>query len=223
MVKIKRNKVLVVSAHPDDETLGVGGILLRHRDRGDDVYWVLFTYQMPGMYKKIVNLRRRYIDDIAGRFGMVNYWIGEFFSTELVNTDINRLLEFVEPIVKKIKPDIVYTVGPYDIHTDHKAVFNVMSVLSKPVYGVSQFYIYEIPSSTNWAIPWINQYKPLVYVDIEKYIEEKLEILSLFEDQIFPYPHARSLEAVRAYAMYRGSSIGLKYAETLMPIRVIYT
>ena len=35
--------VLVVSAHPDDETLGCGGTLLAHRKAGDKLYWFIAT------------------------------------------------------------------------------------------------------------------------------------------------------------------------------------
>ena len=37
------NKVLCVAPHPDDETLGCGGTLFRHKQQGDELYWVIIT------------------------------------------------------------------------------------------------------------------------------------------------------------------------------------
>jgi LmbE family N-acetylglucosaminyl deacetylase len=37
------NSVIVVSTHLDDETLGCGGSLLRHKARGADIHWMLVT------------------------------------------------------------------------------------------------------------------------------------------------------------------------------------
>ena len=36
-------KILVVSPHADDETLGAGGYLLKHRDLKDEIYWLNVT------------------------------------------------------------------------------------------------------------------------------------------------------------------------------------
>ena len=36
-------KVIVISAHPDDETLGAGGTILKHFDAGDEVFWIIAT------------------------------------------------------------------------------------------------------------------------------------------------------------------------------------
>ena len=35
--------ILAISAHPDDETLGCGGTLLKHRDAGDPITWIIAT------------------------------------------------------------------------------------------------------------------------------------------------------------------------------------
>ena len=36
-------RVLVISAHPDDEIIGAGGTLCRHQEAGDELYWCVFT------------------------------------------------------------------------------------------------------------------------------------------------------------------------------------
>ncbi|HHA19586.1 MAG TPA: PIG-L family deacetylase, partial [Methylophaga sp.] len=36
-------RILTISAHPDDETLGCGGTLLKHQASGDSVYWLIVT------------------------------------------------------------------------------------------------------------------------------------------------------------------------------------
>ena len=36
-------KVLVFAIHPDDETLGCGGTLLKHINDGDSVNWLIMT------------------------------------------------------------------------------------------------------------------------------------------------------------------------------------
>lgn len=35
------NKILVISVHPDDETLGCGGTLLKHKKK---IWWNLLAY-----------------------------------------------------------------------------------------------------------------------------------------------------------------------------------
>ena len=36
-------KILVICAHPDDETLGLGGTILKHSQNGDQVFVVIFA------------------------------------------------------------------------------------------------------------------------------------------------------------------------------------
>ena len=36
-------KILILSAHPDDEVLGAGGTLIRHMKNGDELHWIIAT------------------------------------------------------------------------------------------------------------------------------------------------------------------------------------
>ena len=37
------NKVLVIAVHPDDETIGCGGTLLKHKSSNDEINWLICT------------------------------------------------------------------------------------------------------------------------------------------------------------------------------------
>ena len=43
MTSNQKSVVLVIAPHPDDETLGCGGTLLRHLGQGDDIDWLIVT------------------------------------------------------------------------------------------------------------------------------------------------------------------------------------
>ena len=36
-------RIMIVAPHPDDETLGCGGSLFRHKKKGDEIYWLIVT------------------------------------------------------------------------------------------------------------------------------------------------------------------------------------
>ena len=37
------SKIIIISAHPDDETLGAGGAILKHKKNGDEIHWLIVT------------------------------------------------------------------------------------------------------------------------------------------------------------------------------------
>ena len=39
----EKMRVLVVAGHPDDEALGCGGTLLKHKKDGDEIFWLIIT------------------------------------------------------------------------------------------------------------------------------------------------------------------------------------
>lgn len=46
----EKKKVLVISVHPDDETLGCGGSILKHLGQGDEVHCVFITCNSQDLF-----------------------------------------------------------------------------------------------------------------------------------------------------------------------------
>ena len=65
-------KILVIAPHPDDETLGCGGTLSRHQDKGDELYWIIVTCisEDMGWPESAVKKRDADIDAAAKKLGL---------------------------------------------------------------------------------------------------------------------------------------------------------
>ena len=64
---------------------------------------------------------------------------------------------------------------------------------------------------------------PNIFIDIGATIEEKLDALSAYRDELRTWPHPRSVEAVRDRAKVVGSEVGIAYAEAFQLIRTVYS
>ena len=61
------NKVIVIAVHPDDETLGCGGTLLKHKSNGDEIHWFIITAikEAYGFSKEEVLQREKEIEIVS--------------------------------------------------------------------------------------------------------------------------------------------------------------
>ena len=64
-------KILVISPHPDDETIGCGGTILKHKNMADKIYWLIIANidVKNGWNKDIVEKRQKEIDTVAEMYG----------------------------------------------------------------------------------------------------------------------------------------------------------
>jgi LmbE family N-acetylglucosaminyl deacetylase len=63
-------RVLAIAPHPDDETLGCGGTLLRHQAAGDRISWLIVTQADESQFTAEVRKRKEIeIEKIAKAYG----------------------------------------------------------------------------------------------------------------------------------------------------------
>ena len=216
--------LLVIAPHPDDEVLGTAGTIARFAQQGGDVTVGTIAAHMPPLYTEEIHARTVEEAKQAHRLLGVNESI--FLDNPAVllgNLDLPDFNSMVFNIVKKASPDILLM--PYvDRHVDHRMVFEACMVASRPVdvgRNIKICAAYESISETHWNAPHLEpNFTPNWCVDISDYIDLKLDAMKCYQSQLQTFPQSRSLEALRALALFRGSQAGMGYAEAYHVLRM---
>lgn len=220
---MKKSRVLVVAAHPDDELLGLGGTLCRHRDKGDAVAILILgngedARDVGANPAKRFRQAGRVAKRLKAKLYLENLPDNQFDAVPLL-----KIAKMVEKAVFKVRPDIVYTHHPQDLNIDHQKTCEAVMTACRPLPGmqVRKILGFETLSSTEWQIKNFRQFAPNYYVDIHKYLKEKQTLLKHYQGEMRPYPHPRSYEGVAILAKYRGLEVGLKSAEAFEVLRIL--
>jgi len=219
-------KILVVAAHPDDEVLGCGGTMARHIANGDTVQTIFLADGVNSRGENPEELQQRMeaANAAARVIGTLPPVFLQLPDNRLDSLDLLDIVQKVEEYVFHISPEIVYTHSATDLNIDHRITHQAVLTACRPQPGFSVHAIYgfEVLSSTHWASnEMVASFKPVRFVDIGPFLERKLEALACYEKEMRTYPHARSMEAVRALATHRGTTVGLEAAEAFSAIREI--
>ena len=118
------SKILVIAPHPDDETLGCGGSLMRHKDEGDQIYWLIVTgiSEDYGWEKDLVIKRDDEIKSVTKKYGFDGVFNLRLPVTKLDTLPVSRLVQKISDVQKEIEPEIIYLPFIYDVHTDHQVI-----------------------------------------------------------------------------------------------------
>jgi LmbE family N-acetylglucosaminyl deacetylase len=216
--------VLVVAPHPDDETLGCGGTMLRHIDQGDAVHWLIVTRisEALGFSKEKIERREHEIEQVASAYGVEQVLTLDFPTTRLDAQPMGDLVEAVGNVVDEIEPERIYVPYRNDIHTDHAVVFDAVAACSKwfRYPSIQRLLAYETPSESDFAInPDVGGFRPNVFCDVTDYVAEKVEIMRFYQSEMGTHPFPRSEKSIRALATSRGAAAGFEAAEAFMLLR----
>jgi len=223
-------KVLVVAAHPDDETFGVGGTIARHTMQGDEVWVLILADGSEGRVPrdKHIELRKQCALEACAILGVKKVIFCSFEDQKL---DALPLLDVIKPIentIGEFRPEVVFTHFMGDLNQDHRAVFQATIVATRPFpnSSVKRLLCYETPSSTEWAPPFqTSVFAPNVFVDISTTLSKKIEAIKKYDTlhvcEVRPYPHPRSYQAIDIWSRRHGVVVGCEAVEAFMLIREI--
>lgn len=218
--------VLIVAPHADDEALGCGGTILRHKNAGDAIHWMLVTDIPEGgsIGGARSDLRNTEIAAVSEKIGFDGVHRLGFPPTTLDELPLSDIISSMSEVVQKIEPSMIYMPFGGDVHSDHGIVFKAACACTKwfRYPSIKSVRVYETLSETNFALdPTQAGYRPNLYVDISEYMDAKLEVLNIFKSEMGAHPFPRSNRAVQALATLRGSEAGVDSAESFMLLKQI--
>tara|TARA_Y100000817_G_C16789412_1_gene514356 strand:- start:250 stop:891 length:642 start_codon:yes stop_codon:yes gene_type:complete len=201
--------ILVLAAHPDDESLGMGGTI-KKLSKNNKIHLCVVSEGASAQYsdRKMIDERRNACKKSGKILGISNYTFFDFPDMKLdsiPHLEINRKLE---KIIQKFNPKIVYTTPNADLNKDHQKVFDSTLVVTRPQSSNVKYLLsYEFPGKK------INSSNSLVYENITNEFQYKIKSFKNYKSEVMPFPHPRSLKAIEALAQIRGVESGFEKAE----------
>ena len=197
-----RERVLAIGAHPDDVEIGVGGILLRHVDAGDEVSILTLT---GGEHGGEADQRARESERAAALIS------ARLFRTSLPDrsiTDGAETISEIKRVIDEVRPTTLYTHTPRDVHQDHRNAHHATLVAAREVPRVL---CYQAPSSTV-------DFRPTRFVSIDAFLDRKLASIRAYGSQVEIRAYLDE-ELLRSTARYWARFAACRYAEPLEVVR----
>ena len=164
-------KILVISPHPDDETLGCGGTLLRHIRGGDETFWLNVTdiSVETGWTEKQVIVRRNELEKVKAVYTFSDCINLSLPPAELDTFPFRQLVEKIGNVVQAIGATTIYTPYAHDVHTDHQIVARAINACIKwyRYPSVKRVLSYETLSETDFKVEFLIEGNDLANCRVE--------------------------------------------------------
>jgi LmbE family N-acetylglucosaminyl deacetylase len=188
-----RGPVLIIAPHPDDETLGCGGLIAQRRSEGRRVVVVVLTdgrglLERLGILtdptpEEVARLRkeetRRAVKILGGDPADLRFL--DFENGRLVEQKKEAVAK-VAAVLKEVAPAEVYVTGPLEVHPEHVAA-NAIACEARAASGVNPA-IWEYTVSLKSGLPPESQPRRRLEVDVSAHRAREKEALAQFRSHL---------------------------------------
>jgi LmbE family N-acetylglucosaminyl deacetylase len=213
---LSNEKVLVIAAHPDDETLGMGGTIHKLSLLGSRVK-VLFLSDGVGAREEIRESLESRRTAAVSALSLLNCSDVKFYDFPDNCMDTVPFIDIVKTIERDVDlfdPTILFTHFPHDLNIDHRITSQACLVAVRPKVNckIKSLIYFEVQSSTEWNFG-ATQFIPNLFIDISKSFESKMKALKEYQVEIEDFPEARSYAGIESRSRMRGVTVGVSNAE----------
>jgi len=223
-----KKKILVIAAHPDDETLGCGGTISKFTKEGNLAKVVFLSDGVSSRdekknSQKKIKIRNNQALSACKILGIKKIIFYDYPDNALDTISLLKITKSIEKQIFEFKPNIIFTHNSDDLNIDHRIVSEATIIATRFYKLKHEILSYEVLSSTDLNFhKSANNFKPNYFVDIKNEIKKKIQALKKYNKEIRKFPHPRSEKGVKVLSNYRGMFAGLEYAEAFKLIKKIY-
>ena len=219
----KKDRVLIIAAHPDDETLGCSGLILKLIKKKIKISILIlgegvsarFETGLEDSPRSIIDRKKRNLSFYKSMkfLKIKDYEMHNHHCTKFDKYPISNFVKISEKKINYFKPTTIITHNPFDTNIDHGITYEAVNIATRPSINLSVKTVisFEVPCSTHLSIK--NNFKPNLFIDISNEIISKLKCVSLYRSEIRKYPFPRSYEGIKTLSKMRGMQSGCNFAE----------
>jgi LmbE family N-acetylglucosaminyl deacetylase len=224
-------RILVFSAHPDDLDFGCAGTVAKLVKQGNKIIYCIISNGEKGIHKiksskqAIIGIRRKEQKRAARIVGVKDVVFLNEKDGEVENT--KALRRKLVSIIRKIKPDIVFSFDPanflfdnfYRYHRDHRKAAEAVFDALYPASGSQAFFqdLNRKPHTIK-EVWFFATHRPNLWINISETIDKKIEALLSHHSQITNEKKLKKMILKRTQDV--GKRKKIKYAESFRKLKL---
>ena len=201
---------LVIAPHPDDESIGCGGSIIKHINSSSRVKVIFLTNGDKGDFEgrfgnDYLQIRRQSALNAMETLGVRDFEFWEYGDRQ-VYSFLGEIEERLLNTVNKHKPSIIYAPSSYEAHPDHRASFEIASKTAQRT-GTALL-LYEVLIALH----------PNILADITKEIKQKIKAIQKYYTELYYNNYTAKIIGLNRFRTFTLPSY-VKYAEGFILIQ----
>lgn len=187
------DKICVLGPHPDDETIGCGGLLTLYASQCDVICLTDGCYGDPDIKPaQMAEIRKKEFESVMKKIGVNKF--------SMLGIEDGKLIKNKKKFntLNLRNYDYILIPGPNDAHPDHLAV---AKMLKKSMTGKAKIVYYEI---------WNTLPNRNAYIDISTVANKKRKLINMYKSQVKYIDYA---DRILSLNHYRGISHDIEFEE----------
>ncbi|MDG6219983.1 MAG: PIG-L family deacetylase [Candidatus Thermoplasmatota archaeon] len=196
-------RILLFGSHPDDVEIGMGGSVLKYKDKYEFLYLCFSKCLDLERNANLMDEYKRAVDFMGIKSEILDFPNRRFPEHSF---DIREVMEEKK---QTFEPDVVFCPASCDIHQDHNTLYR------------EAYRVFRNKSIMGYANSRSSMgFQPNLYVTLEEEIvKKKIELLEIYRSQSGRYYMTQ--DALMSPINFYGIQVGTRYAEGFEIIRAI--